>query len=43
MDIPYPRSHDVVTSRRFRELAAETTAVVHEEAIKAFVLGETEG
>jgi NitT/TauT family transport system ATP-binding protein len=43
VDIPYPRSHDIVTSSRFRELVRETTAIVHEEAIKAYGLGEREG
>jgi NitT/TauT family transport system ATP-binding protein len=43
VDIPYPRSHDIVTSSRFRELVRETTSIVHEEAIKAYELGEREG
>ncbi len=41
--IPYPRSHAIVTSKQFRELLQETTAVVHEEALKAYELGEREG
>jgi NitT/TauT family transport system ATP-binding protein len=43
IDIPYPRRHDIVTGRRYRELVQETTAAVHEEALKAFDLGEREG
>jgi NitT/TauT family transport system ATP-binding protein len=43
VDIPHPRHYDVLTSPRFRELAAELSAVVDEEAVKSFVLGEKEG
>jgi NitT/TauT family transport system ATP-binding protein len=43
VDIPHPRDLSVLTSRRFRELTRETSAAVHEEARKAFELGETEG
>jgi NitT/TauT family transport system ATP-binding protein len=43
VDLPYPRRHDIVTGRRYRELVQETTAAVHEEALKAFELGEREG
>ncbi len=43
VDIPYPRSHAIVTSSRFRELVQETTSIVHEEALKAYALGEREG
>jgi NitT/TauT family transport system ATP-binding protein len=43
IDIPYPREHGIVTTRRFRELVQETTAIVHEEALKAYALGEKEG
>jgi NitT/TauT family transport system ATP-binding protein len=43
VDIPYPRRRDVVTGQRYRELVKETTAAVHEEALKAFELGEREG
>jgi NitT/TauT family transport system ATP-binding protein len=43
VDIPHPRRYDVLTSQRFRELAAEVSAVVDEEAVKSFVLGEKEG
>ena len=43
VDIPHPRDYGVVTSRRFRELMDETLEAVHEEARKAFALGEREG
>jgi NitT/TauT family transport system ATP-binding protein len=43
VDIPYPRGREVVTSKRFRELVAEATAAVHDEALKAYALGEKEG
>jgi NitT/TauT family transport system ATP-binding protein len=43
VDIPHPRDHRVLTSRRFRELVRETSAAVHEEARKAFATGEKEG
>jgi NitT/TauT family transport system ATP-binding protein len=43
IDIPHPRRYDVLTSQRFRELAAEISATVDEEAIKAFTLGDREG
>ena len=43
VDIPHPRDHGVLTSRRFRELLRETSAAVHEEARKAFEVGEREG
>lgn len=43
VDIPHPRDYGVVTSRRFRELMDETLEAVHEEARKAFDLGEREG
>jgi NitT/TauT family transport system ATP-binding protein len=43
VDIPYPRTPDVVTSKRYRELVEETTAVVHDEALRAYELGEREG
>jgi len=43
IDIPHPRRYDVLTSPRFRELAAEISAVVDEEAMKSFALGEKEG
>ena len=42
VDIPHPRNYAVVTSRRYRELVQETADAVHEEAIKAFELGERE-
>lgn len=42
VDIPHPRDYTVVTSKRYRELVSETSAAVHEEALKAFELGERE-
>lgn len=43
VDLPYPRPRGTVTSKRFRELVAEATSAVHEEALKAYDLGEKEG
>lgn len=43
IDLPHPRDYSIVTSRRFRELMDETMDAVHEEAMKAFELGEREG
>lgn len=43
VDIPHPRDYSVLTSPRFRELMDETLEAVHEEARKAFALGEKEG
>jgi NitT/TauT family transport system ATP-binding protein len=43
VDIPHPRDYSVLTSTRFRELMDETLEAVHEEARKAFELGEKEG
>jgi NitT/TauT family transport system ATP-binding protein len=43
VDIPHPRDYSVLTSPRFRELMDETLEAVHEEARKAFELGEKEG
>ncbi len=43
IDIPHPRRYDVLTSPRFRELAAEISAYVDDKAIKSFALGEKEG
>lgn len=43
VDIPHPRDYSVLTAPRFRELMDETMSAVHEEAIKAFELGEKEG
>jgi sulfonate transport system ATP-binding protein len=42
IDIPHPRDYSVLTTKRFREIMDETTAAVHEEAIKAFAAGERE-
>lgn len=43
IDIPHPRNYGVLTSPLFRELAAEISASVEEEALKSFTLGEKEG
>jgi NitT/TauT family transport system ATP-binding protein len=43
VDIPFPRDHGVLTSRRYRELVQETSRAVHAEARRAFELGEREG
>jgi NitT/TauT family transport system ATP-binding protein len=43
VDIPYPRTRELVTSTRYRELVLEATSIVHEEALKAHELGEREG
>lgn len=43
IDIPHPRDYGVLTSKRFRELAAEVAAEVDEEALKSFECGEREG
>jgi NitT/TauT family transport system ATP-binding protein len=40
--IPRPRSYEVLSSEEFRLLVKETKDAVHEEAIKAFQLGERE-
>ena len=40
--IPRPRNLEVLTSEEFRLLVEETKDAVHEEAIKAFQLGERE-
>jgi len=43
VDIPHPRDYSVLTSKRFREIAAEVAEAVNEEALKSFALGEREG
>jgi NitT/TauT family transport system ATP-binding protein len=43
VDLPHPRKHAIVTDRRYRDLVQAATAAVHEEALKAFALGEKEG
>jgi NitT/TauT family transport system ATP-binding protein len=43
IDIPYPRDYTVLTGKRFRELAADISAAVDEEALKSFERGEKEG
>jgi NitT/TauT family transport system ATP-binding protein len=40
--IPRPRNYEVLTSEQFRLLVGETKDAIHEEAIKAFLLGERE-
>lgn len=42
VNIPRPRNYEVLTSEQFRLLVEETNEAVHEEAIKAFQLGERE-
>lgn len=42
VDLPFPRRYDVLTSPRFRALAAEISAAVDEEAQKSFSRGEKE-
>jgi NitT/TauT family transport system ATP-binding protein len=42
VDIPKPRTHEVLTSTRFLELKATLHAAIHEEAIHAFEAGERE-
>ncbi len=43
IDIPHPRNYSVVTTKRFREIMEETSEAVHEEALKAFQVGDKEG
>jgi NitT/TauT family transport system ATP-binding protein len=43
IDIPHPRDYSVLTSKRFREIAAEVAEAVEEEAQKSFARGEREG
>lgn len=43
IDLPYPRDYTVLTGKRFRELAADISAAVDEEALKSFERGEKEG
>jgi NitT/TauT family transport system ATP-binding protein len=42
VDIPHPRDYNVLTAKRFRDYLDETSAAVHEEALKAFAAGERE-
>ncbi len=42
VDLPRPRTHHMLSSRRFLELKQETIEGVHEEALKAFEAGERE-
>ncbi|HSY20868.1 MAG TPA: ABC transporter ATP-binding protein [Polyangiaceae bacterium] len=43
VDIPYPRTYGVLTSRPFREYVRAATSIVHEEALRAYERGEQEG
>jgi NitT/TauT family transport system ATP-binding protein len=43
VDLPRPRTREVLASARFRELLAEAQRAVHEEAARAFASGEREG
>jgi NitT/TauT family transport system ATP-binding protein len=43
VDIPHPRTLDVVTRPRYRALVEEAAALVHEEARRAFDVGDKEG
>ena len=43
VDIPHPRDYGVLTSKRFREIAAAIATEVDEEALKSFKRGEREG
>jgi NitT/TauT family transport system ATP-binding protein len=43
VDIPHPRNESVVTTPRYRQLVAEAAALVHEEARRAFDVGDKEG
>jgi NitT/TauT family transport system ATP-binding protein len=43
VDIPHPRTLDVVTTPRYRALVEEAAALVHEEARHAFDVGDKEG
>ena len=42
IDLPRPRTYKVMATKRFLELKAEVAGAVHEEAQKAFALGERE-
>jgi NitT/TauT family transport system ATP-binding protein len=42
VDLPWPRQHRIMNSRRYLELKAEVLEAVHEEAKKAFEAGERE-
>jgi NitT/TauT family transport system ATP-binding protein len=42
VDAPHPRDAAWLADRRYRELVRETTAAVHEEALRAFARGEKE-
>ena len=42
VDLPRPRPPSIVSSREFLRLKSEVTEAIHEEALKAFELGERE-
>jgi len=42
IDIPKPRRHEVLTSPRFLEFKAMLSGAIHEEALRAFTVGEKE-
>jgi NitT/TauT family transport system ATP-binding protein len=42
VDLPRPRSYQVLASEQFLTLKSQVTEAVHEEAVKAFVAGERE-
>jgi NitT/TauT family transport system ATP-binding protein len=42
VDAPYPRGTEWLADPRYRELVRETTAIVYEEAARAFARGERE-
>jgi NitT/TauT family transport system ATP-binding protein len=42
VDAPYPRGTEWLANPRYRELVRETTAIIHEEAARAFARGEKE-
>ncbi len=43
VDIPFPRTYDVLTSTRYRDYVRAATSIVHEEALRAHERGEQEG
>jgi sulfonate transport system ATP-binding protein len=42
IDIPKPRRHEILTSPRFLEIKAMLSGAIHEEALRAFTVGERE-
>ncbi len=43
VDIPHPRNPGVLATKRYRDFVRETADAVHQEAVRAFELGEKEG